>query len=463
MSTKRLQRSQNPSPIRAVSMSLLSLVQVVIYIQLFLFFYKTFLVPNYEYQGFVFQIDSIYTLLVAIIWAAAPSLIMPYQIGRPSAFVSWLLYLIVYIPSQIILTFVVEDLQGQLLAYRATLALGMFFLALSPRLPPIQVPNLKLPSWFFNIALLMFAVISYAYLFKVFGLQSFVTNLTDVYKVRLEARETIEAAGRIAGYLLRWLGSVINSYFIIRGLVYRSPVFFLGIIGQLLIFSFDATKATLGSILLIVLIYFLFRHRAKICACSLSLVFSVAFVASMAFDFITQSASLTGLFFRRVFAVPGLLTGFYYEYFSSNPHFYWLHTTYAKILGLSNLTNYPDYKGPGFLIGELFFRNPQGNANANLWADGFANAGLAGVVLVSLVLALYLWLYDSVASRKSKIIAYAIIAMPAFAVTNTSLLTSLLTHGLLVALFFMWLLPNEPQGDIANAEYARYKHGNASN
>ena len=57
---------------------------------------------------------------------------------------------------------------------------------------------------------------------------------------------------------------------------------------------------------------------------------------------------------------------------------------------------------------------------------------------MTLLLMMLLWFYDSVSAKKDLRVALLLIAMPTYAITNTSLLTSLLSHGWLPAILLMW-------------------------
>ena len=81
-------------------------------------------------------------------------------------------------------------------------------------------------------------------------------------------------------------------------------------------------------------------------------------------------------------------------------------------------------------------------SNANLWADAYANFGYVGIFLFSVLLAIVLWLYDSLASRCDRRLAALAIGLPAFALANTGLLTALLTNGIGLAMLLVYLMPS---------------------
>ena len=412
---------------------------VMAFIVTFHLSYLYLISPQYGYQGFVYAPGDPVVVPMSFVLALLPSLTLPLRLSKPSGFVLWLIYLMVYVPVQLILAYTSSSWSFvHLLPFQMGLLMSMLVASLVPRLPVLPLPRLFIPAWIFWLVVLSYVTLVFAALFKTFGFRGLAANLTEVYKVRLEAREALSGTGRWIGYALRWLSEAIDPFLMAVGLSERRWLFLvLGIVGQILIYSFDATKSTLGSIVLIVAVFYLLSRTFRAYARHFVLAFLSIFPLVAALDSLMGQPVYTGLLLRRLFAVPGLLTSFYFDYFSNHPYFYWAYTSYARVLGFVN-TAYPEYASPGFLIGDVYFRNPAGNANANLWADGYANAGLWGVVLMTLLLMMLLWFYDSVSAKKDLRVALLLIAMPTYAITNTSLLTSLLSHGWLPAILLMW-------------------------
>jgi hypothetical protein len=96
---------------------------------------------------------------------------------------------------------------------------------------------------------------------------------------------------------------------------------------------------------------------------------------------------------------------------------------------------------PPYLIGALYFHSASNDANANIWADAYANFGYAGIICFTLLLAILLWLYDSIAVNRDTRLAALAIGLPAFALANGGLLTSLLTNGVVLAMLLTYLMP----------------------
>ncbi|NPA30693.1 MAG: hypothetical protein GXO37_01680 [Chloroflexi bacterium] len=414
-----------------------------LYLALFVWVYAHHIVPAFSFQGFAYH-PSLERTLVSAFLILSPLLWMPSVIARPSTFAVWFLYFVVYVPA-IVVSFHILELGFPFPWFFLWLWFGLLLLASLVLLPVVRIPKIRLPQTWLTWGLLGLWTAGYALFFKAFGLRV-LPSLRDIYRVRLAARAVVSSQGRLFGYLLRWFSNVINPFLVILGLRRRRWTWLgAGVLGQALIFTFDATKSTLMSVPYLLGLYGLLRwKRWRVPATTLFQGVAALFGSTLFLDGVLGSRLLTTYVLRRIFYVPGLLTAFYLEYFSTHPKWYWAHTLIGRLFGLLPPAG-TSAPGPGFLIGEAYFQNPAGNANVNFWADAFANLGNPGVILVTLGLFLLLWLYDSLSWGHDRAVAFLLLAMPVFALTNTSLLTALLTHGWIPALLLLWLWPTEPE------------------
>ena len=137
--------------------------------------------------------------------------------------------------------------------------------------------------------------------------------------------------------------------------------------------------------------------------------------------------------------VPGLLTTYYWEYFSSNPYFMMTDSIIGTFLPFGPLYNYPKAR----LIGYEYFNNIESNANANIWASGFADFGYPGMIMVSILAALILKVVDSLGYKEKFVFASACSAAIGLGWVNGALHTSLLTNGVLGLILALWLYPSQ--------------------
>jgi len=409
------------------------------YLALFLWVYTHRIVPTFSYQGFVYRPSFLRTLIITIL-VLSPLLWMPLTINRPSLLTLWMLYFAVYTPA-VVVSFHVLNLALPFPAFFGWLWASLLFLSFLAVLPYVRIPKIRLASDKLLWGLITLWTMGYGLFFHGFGFRG-LPSLQQIYKVRLTAREVISSQNRLFGYLLRWFTDVVNPFFVILGLRRRRwELLLLGLIGQIFVFTFDATKTTLVSVPYLIGLYVLLRWKRGRIPAKLLFQGSIAFfLGALTTDHLLRSNLLLTYGLRRVFYVPGLLTAYYFDYFSSYSQWHWAHTIIGRFFG-ARLPSGVSAPGPGFLIGEIYFRNPAGNANVHLWADGFANMGIPGVLLITILLFFLLWLYDSLSYRHDRILSFLLMAMPAFALTNTSLLTALLTHGWIPAMMLLWMWP----------------------
>src|SRR5207302_10056432 len=87
-------------------------------------------------------------------------------------------------------------------------------------------------------------------------------------------------------------------------------------------------------------------------------------VGSIVADTISGSVTFSSLVLQRLLATPGLLTGYYMQFFSGNPKMLLSHSV------LKSLVENPyGSQSPPFIIGSAYFHNASNSANANIWAD----------------------------------------------------------------------------------------------
>ncbi len=155
---------------------------------------------------------------------------------------------------------------------------------------------------------------------------------------------------------------------------------------------------------------------------------SVLFLAQF-FDF----TMIGSLILRRLLFVPAHLNFTYLEYFSQNEFVYWSNSM------MKNIVNYPYDLQPTQVIGSyLGYENMA--ANTGFVASGFMHAGYLGVILYTLILIFLLNIINNLSRGVSQFLVLSIIYVALHAAfISSDLLTALLTHGLLVSIFVLWL------------------------
>ncbi len=282
----------------------------------------------------------------------------------------------------------------------------------------------------------------YALVIARYGLRLRPPSTTNVYDVRTEYKLARSQGGVLVAYDLLWLGQVIHPFLLAYGLTRRkSWAVAAAMFGQLLLFSTTGLKGLVFGLLLVPALLLAVRDRGEGSGFSLLVVWgAVALVGLGTLEAVALGTQyVNGIAVRRSIAVPGLLTGWYYEFFSQNPRAWLAHSV------LRGVVSAPYDQPPPQVVGYAYF-GPRLHANANLWADAYANFGMLGVFAFTGVLAGILRLFDRLARGADLRLVASLVVIPAVSLSNSALLTTILTHGLGLAILLAAALPDEALG-----------------
>jgi hypothetical protein len=414
-----------------------------LYVAVFVLVYKRVIVPVWGYEGFQFRAAPA-RAAEGWVLAALPSLWMPINLKRPSQVAYWLLYLLVVVPVCLVPIYALEDQSYGPLLLAACVVIMFALTGMVYLIPLLRLPRVHLETYEFGVILVILSTIFYALQVSSFGLHFRYVPLRDIYVVRAEYDEALGGAPLVVAYAIGWQMYVINPLVIAKGLTSRRilPVL-AGVLGQFLIYSITGYRDVFFSAAFLLYLLWAMRREGKRFGTRFAVTWTAIFIAAGALKFFGSLITLEALV-KRTTATPGLLTGYYYDFFSWHPKAHLGHSIFKSFV------DYPYALQPPYLIGYVYFHNAGMDANANIWADAYANFGYFGIICFTLLLAVVLWLYDSMAVGRDLHVAALVIALPAFALANTSLLTSLLSHGIGLAMLLVYLMPPTTYG------YARH-------
>ena len=407
---------------------------VFCYVCTFAVIYRWVIVPVWGYEGFRLR-ATLPRQVTAGLLASLPGLWMPIKLERPSQVVYWMLYLLVVAPACLVSMWALEDQSSGPVMFSFCLV-GLFALTgLVYRIPLLPLPKLRLERYEFGVLLVLISTVFYAFLMASFGFHFHFVSFADTYAVRAEYQATLDQAPVLVAYAISWQAWVINPFVMAMGLRWRRPSWLLiGVAAQFAIYTISAFRSMFFSAVLLLYLLWLVKS-GKAFGSRFVTTWTTVFATAGALQYFGVALIPAAFIAVRMAALPGLLTGYYYEFFSSHPQAMLGHSIFRSLVG------YPYAAEPPYLIASTFFHNPAMESNANLWADGFANFGYVGLIITSLLFAIVLWLYDSMAFGSDKRFAALVIALPAFALSNTGLLTALLTNGIGFAMVLIFLMP----------------------
>lgn len=406
----------------------------MLYVVTFVVAYRWVIVPVWGYEGFHSR-ATFARAAVAGVLASLPGLWMPIKLERPSQVVYWILYLLVLVPTCLVSICALEDQSSGPIILACCLVVVFALTGLAYCLPLLSLPQIHLETYEFGVILILLSTIFYGFLFSSFGFRFHFVSFQDTYTVRAQYQNTLDQLPTLVAYAVSWQAWVINPFVMAMGLRWRRPSWVLvGAVAQFAIYSITAFRSMVFSPAF--LLYLLWSMRSQM-AFGVRLVASwtAIFASASALQFFGYALTPAALVAVRMTALPGLLTAYYYDFFSSHPYAVLGHSIFKS------LVDYPYAVEPPYLIAFTYFHSATMESNANLWADAYANFGYAGIILFSLLLAVVLWLFDSMAFGRDKRLAALVIGLPAFALANTGLLTALLTNGIGLTMLLVYLMP----------------------
>jgi hypothetical protein len=404
--------------------------------------YAELVFPTNEYLGFRLDPDPIRIVeaTLAVILTAALS---PLDVRRPAAFMAQFFVIAAFVPMAVYFAMTSQPrapMYAMLCGVLACVSVTRSELRL--RIPAPARARRVAP---FVGAAVIAAVLAVMYASN--GAPVIQFDLYAVYDLRREA----SASGR-HGYFITWAAEAINPFLMAYCISKRRPSgFALGVAAQVVIFLYTGLKSSLFHPLLIGLVWIVYRMPRPHLWLPWGL--ALASVALLLVNLIDPFFAdvVSDFSFRRVLFVPAFLNFGYFDFFGSHPKVF---------LTSSFLDHFAQYPYGATSTGELIGNHMglgAGNATNGFLATGFMHFGAVGVVLFGFVAGGLMKVLDCFAGRMPTwlLVSTAIGPYRAF-MTEADIPTSLVTHGVLVALVLIWLISapehNRPQGSAAVRE-----------
>jgi hypothetical protein len=285
--------------------------------------------------------------------------------------------------------------------------------------------------------MIVFSTLSVILLYSHAGF-SFNFDLSKVYEIR---SDYVAANIMFSGYMIGWTAKVVLPLMILIALFYKKGkrsylLLFIALLFQIYIFSISGHKSHLFRIPAIIGLA-LFVNRKNFLS-KLGLVFSALVILGIFSYLLLGDLWLPSLFTRRTFFCPAQLSFYYYDFFSQHRPIY-LSTSHI----FRSFLDYPYHLPPPHLIGEVYYNKPVMHANNGIVSNGFMNFGYPGLFLWAILLATLLKFADAVVEHKNIKIGWPILLMAFYMLVDGAPLTTLLTHGLFLAILLCYFIPKE--------------------
>ena len=415
---------------------LLLILSAILFLCLFNYVYITIVTKRWAYAGFTFVPPPTQSILLALLLGLLPIVWMPIRLTRPSQVLYWLLYAIVYVPSCFLPHYLQRQSPHDLYLLNLCFFIGFYILGLTYKVPlqVIACPKLSKYMWWFFVAVT--AGFLYVAVMAVYGGR---LQLAGLYNIDLRLASRDLDMTFLTGYGQAWMANVINPMLMALGLFRKKPLlFFIGAAGQVLLFMTAASKVYLLSIVFLPFMFLILNSKNNIFGLRFIMGMSGLLMVTIFLGFYEApfSSVVQNLIGFRLFSDPGFGTSVYSDFFSQNPWTYWSH-----LKGISTLVEYPYDLTVNYLIGN-YLGSELNSANANAWAsDGIAAMGMAGVLVVGLLMGIIFYILDCSAAALDPKFSGLSIAMHGINLSNLSLMSSCLGGGLFCNMILFWLMP----------------------
>ena len=431
------------------------------YVTCLIYAYNYYLSPIWAYMGYpVFDVTrSGIALFISILSILSLALLLPPRIMRYSHFVVWFLFFFLFAPILVVVSMQgLENDGGIKLVTILTISYALIYFipeviwisklhSISSNVSTIvQIPariNINIILIVIYILFTLSLLINFFHMMKVVGF----------YEVYEQRELAIEISGNrtLIAYLAGWLTRVIAPIMIAIGLMYKRKIYIvLGLFALLVSYAIFATKYLPALILLMILLHYFVLDHKQILAERIGLIalggilLPLGIITLYGYTINGTIDILVSQSLRRVFGNPGMIIGFYSEFFDSHNLTYFTH--------LGPIRWFFDYPYNELTIGQVVGFYTAGttayNANANFWAtDGIAALGHIGVVLIGVVLGLILTVFNYWSSPTALRLLCLSSVSTVWMLTDTSVFRALFTGGwpifFLIAHYFFERSPSK--------------------
>jgi hypothetical protein len=432
--------------LRPLAARLFIVAAIAVYYLAFAWTYERFVYPLQNSWGFGLNDIPVPYQCLNWVMVLSPALWMPLRFERPSLLLFLLQYLLVFIPATLVLyDSALPQLEpSQVCVLLVTLFTGLTIWQATYALPLLDVKRRAFSAPLFWSIFALFAAGSLVLNIVVLGTNFKLVDFNKIYDVRFSASDIVSSSG-VGGLVLHaqmWLAGFFMPLLFAAGAMYRKRWTYF-IVGAVYVFLFGvagAKSALLGLPILVLIGMWVRTHPEQ---ASLRFVLGMTVLLLVPFAFVGDGV-LTQFFLTwyvelvhaRIFAIQALNLGQYYNFFYDHPYTFWSHIT-----GISSFITNPYTLDIPRTVGAYFYTMNIGE-NSGMWAsDGIAALGLPGVLVISLIAALLMWLFDSVAARHDVRFVTLALGFIGISFTNISIATTLVSGGALILAIALYCMP----------------------
>lgn len=376
----------------------------------------------------ILKVAESYLLLLFVV------LLLPLKEEKNSALITDIFIVILYVPTLVV--YGISD-ESRFWAYANTIfwLSTLFLLKIANYSAACKKNRLRIQNGKFIKNMLFWCIMLYALSSLIFSKYfSFAFGFVEIYKVRTNFSSYLP----FATYIIYWSGLVVNPFLINSSILRKKVILFIFSISfHILLYATTGQKLFLLVMFASCALPLIGYQRRFSFFSTLCLVFAtLVFAGIFSFRFYGEVWSL-GIVANRLFILPAVISFNYFDFFSDKPLVLMAHGLFREIF------SYPYGSLPWFLIGEEYFGYSHVSANTGMLADSYMNFGICGLILLFCMFSASLILVDILSAGKNLKICLAIVVFPFLWSLNGSFLTSVMSGGLILAIFALLLLPSK--------------------
>ena len=276
-------------------------------------------------------------------------------------------------------------------------------------------------------------------------------DFSDYYEYRAEAREY--AMPEIIRYLLGWSTTGLTVGLVYSIIKKKRLLSIYVILCTVLAFSFNGKKSIMFILFLSIAIALFYKEKylSKI-PIMFATLGGIGVVGLILFG---KNSFVCKHFIRRMLFIPPNMSILHYDFFSSN-EFDYLRSSVLRRFGFHS--PYASYGSIPRLIGAKYFSSLSlaMNANTGLCGDAFANFGYWSILFAPLVIVLTFKILERCSKNTDRRVQVMVAVSVAYAFTNGSFFTLLLTNGILFLMVILIFL-NSGKATVGNTSFEKPK------
>ncbi len=411
--------------------------------------YSQFVVPLFGYTGLTggFQLEKFAFASLLLIFLV---IILPHKQGLITSILGIVIFLVM-VPNATFYAFGPGTHE-----YILIQAFGFTVLILTTKFVNTPVPRLlSLSPKLLLFALVAIAGLYFAALVLNGNLRYFNLDPTKIYSIRSSAADNLPG---IFSYISPVVSGVIIPLLTVMAAAKKRIGFLvISMFMALMLYAITAHKSPVAYAIACVFFYWfatstnrlLFFFGAALCALvTLSIADFYIFLERVETSGEASNQLFGSILFRRALMVPAQITYFWIDFFSTNPQTFW-----ADSFITLGLIESPYTVSAPQLIGQEYFNRDNMSANVGWIPSGYANAGLVGVVLYSILIGLFLTFLRTISKKLGERFTLAS-SMPILVVIliSSDFVTALMTHGLMAFVLILSLAYHNEFSDFFSAK-----------